>query len=111
MKIDFSKDGMGLWVVCEALGANTPKINNMKMEEDGCFDVHLTCGGVELDFSRVCKRIDEIFDDAVAKRAGEMYLEQFDRRAEEICEEMAEIAARLKEVRRMKFPEIKWDED
>ena len=111
MIIDFSKDGIGLWVVCEALGANTPKINNMKMEEDGCFDVHLTCGGVELDFSRVCKRIDEIFDDAVAKRAGEMYLEQFDRRAEEICEEMDEIADRLKEVRRMKFPEIKWDED
>ena len=111
MKIDFRKDRTGLWVVGTALGADTTRINEMRADEDGCFDVWLTCGGIELDFSRVCQRIDEIFDEAVETRAGEMYLEQFDHRAEEICGEMAKIAARLKEIRRMKFPEIKWDED
>lgn len=110
MKIDFRKANIGLWVVCEALGADTPKTNKMQMDEDGCFDVCLTCGGVELDFSKVCKRIDEIFSNAVEKRAGEMYLEVYDRRADEISEELAEIAARLREIREMKFPNTRWDD-
>lgn len=108
MKIDFRKDNIGLWVVCTALGADTPKTNEMQMDEDGSFDVHLICGGVELDFSKVSQRINELFSEAVEKRAGEMYLETYDRRADEISEELAGIAARLREVRRMKFPEIKW---
>ena len=54
--------------------------------------------------------IDEIFDQAVEKRAGEMYLEAYDRRAEEIGEEMSKIAARLREIRETKFPKGKWDD-
>lgn len=110
MKIDFRKDDIGLWVVCVALEADTPQINKMQMDEDGCFEVRLICGGVELDFSKVCKRIDEIYDQAVEKRAGEMYLDAYDRRADKICEELDGIAARLREIRETKFPKGKWDD-
>lgn len=39
-----------------------------------------------------------------------MYLEVYDRRADEISEELAEIAARLREIREMKFPKTRWDD-
>lgn len=110
MKIDLSRDSIAMFVVCHALGTDTPLVNQMKVEEPGVYDIHLTCGGVELDFSKVCKRLDECFDQAVEKRAGEMYLERYDRRADEITEELQKIGERLKEIRSMKFPEITWND-
>ena len=108
MKIDLSHDSVAMWVVCHALGTDTPVVNQMKVEEPGVYDICLTCGGVELDFSKVCKQLDECFEQVVEKRAGEMYLEQYDRRADEITEELQKIGERLKEIRSMKFPEITW---
>lgn len=108
MKINFGESSIGFWVVCTALGADTQRINEMQTDEDGNFDVRLTCGGVELDFSKVCQRMDDVFSEAVEKRAGEMYLEEYDRRADEISKELSGIAARLREIRSTKFPEIHW---
>lgn len=108
MKIDLSHDSVAMWVVCHALGTDTSLVNQMKAEEPGVYDICLTCGGVELDFSKVCKQLDECFKQVVEKRAGEMYLEQYGRRADEITEELQKIGERLKEIRSMKFPEINW---
>lgn len=44
----------------------------------------------------------------VKKEAGRMYTEEFDRRADEINEELERISHRLKEIRDKKFPEIYW---
>lgn len=108
MKIDLSRDSVAMFVMCHALGTDTQLVNQMRAEEPGVYDIRLICGGVELDFSNVCKRIDECFEQVVEKRAGEMYLEQYDRRADEIAEELQKIGDRLKEIRSRKFPEITW---
>lgn len=78
MKIDAAKDRMGLWVICEAIGSDRDVFDVMKIDEEGMIDVQLIVGGVELDFLNVAKRINEIFDDAVTKKAQELLCDKYD---------------------------------
>ena len=50
---------MEMWVVCTALGGDIKLLDKMKKNEDGSYPVVLSVGGVELDFNRFCKRLDE----------------------------------------------------
>jgi hypothetical protein len=50
----------------------------MEWNEDKTIDVHFTVGGVELDFNNVANRIEEIFDQAVTKKAQELLSAKYD---------------------------------
>ena len=50
---------MEMWVVCTALGGDIKLLDKMKKNEDGSYPVVLSVGGVELDFNRFCKRLEE----------------------------------------------------
>lgn len=78
MKINVNKDRVGLWVLCEAIGDQRDLIDMVDFDENGLIEVKLMLGDVELDFSNVAKRIDEIFNQAVTKKAQELLNEKYD---------------------------------
>lgn len=111
MMIDLTKDSLAMWVVCHAIKDQYDLIHQMDFSQNGVHEIKFTVDGIELNFINVINRIDEIHDDMVKKAAGKMYLEKYDRRSDEITEELYNIACRLKKIRRTKFPEINWDDD
>jgi len=50
----------------------------MTCEDDGCRDVKFSVGGVELDFEKVIKAIEQNFDIAIEERARKIVNEKFD---------------------------------
>ena len=112
MKIDITKDSVSRWALATALGKDEERcktfMNSPRKYENG-LDVVLIVDGVEFDFALILKRMDELYDDAVTRAAGEKYLSDFDRVSDEITEELSEIRDKLKESRAMKFPGIDWD--
>lgn len=111
MKVNLSNDSLANWIVCTAIKDNLDLINQMDFSQNGMHEIKFTVDGVELNFINVINRIDAIYDKAVEKAAGKMYLEKFDDRSDEITKELGQIADRLKEIRITKFPEIDWEDD
>ena len=108
MKVNIMENRMAMRIICEAVRDNYKLIDQMDHSQNGVHEIKFTVDGVELNFVNFINSIDELWDEAVKKQAGKMYLEKCDSRIEEIECELAEIAERLKEIRRMKFPEINW---
>lgn len=73
-----------MWIICHAVGEEHGLIGRMKRDEDGNYPVFFSVGGVELNFDNVAKRIEEIFDDAVTKKAQKLLDEKYDNLLEEI---------------------------
>lgn len=111
MKVNIMQDRLAMKIVCMAIGEDTHIIDQFDNTKDGEHEICLTVDGVELNFLNVINDIDRIFDKAVERRAGEMYLEKYDRRSDEISSELGKIAERLKEIRSTKFPEINWEDE
>ncbi len=111
MEVNLSRNSLAMWVVCEAIRDNTHLIDKFDYSKNGIHEIKMTVDGVEVNFLNVINRIDEIHDNMVEKAAGRMYLEKYDRRSDEITDELTKIAERLKEIRRTKFPEIDWGDD
>ena len=114
MKIDIVTDSISRWALATALGEDESRrkefMSAPKVFEDG-FDVVLTVNGVEFDFSCIMQRMDEMFDQAVERAAGEKYIEIFDRASDEISAELKEIRRRLIDIRREKLPGIRFGYD
>ena len=49
----------------------------MKKNEDGSYPVVLSVGGVELDFNRFCKRLDEATQELAMEKAKELVDEKY----------------------------------
>lgn len=111
MKVDLNKNSLAMWVVCEAIKDDSHLAEKFDYSREGIHEIKMTIDGVDVNFMNVINRIDEIYDDMVKKAAGKMYLEQYDRRSDEITEELTRISERLQEIRRTKFPEIDWADD
>lgn len=111
MDVKLESRSLAMWVVCEAIKDEHHLMDKLDYSRDGVHDIKFTVDGVELNFMNVINRIDEIHADMVKKAAGRMYLEEYDRRSDEITDELSKIAKRLKEIRRTKFPEIDWGDD
>lgn len=111
MDVKLESRSLAMWVVCEAIKDERHLMDQFDYSRGMVHDIKLTVDGVELNFLNVINRIDEIHGDMVQKAAGRMYLEEYDRRSDEITDELTQIAERLKEIRRTKFPEINWGDD
>lgn len=108
MKINLREDRLAMWIVCEAINGEYSLIDKFDHTNMGEHDIVLTVDGVELNFLNVINRIDAIYDKAVEKAAGRMYVEKFDSRSDEITDELDKILERLRYIRNTKFPEIDW---
>lgn len=109
MKVNFKNNSLAMHIVCMAVGENIRLLDKMDYTKDGEHDVVFTVDGVELDFTNVIKDIDDMFEQAVKEKAGEMYLEKFDNNSEKIANELRLIGERLKEIRYDVFPDVDWD--
>ena len=81
---------MEMWVVCTALGGDIKLLDKMKKNEDGSYPVVLSVGGVELDFNRFCKRLDEATQELAMEKAKELVDEKYGTVINEL-EDMREI--------------------
>lgn len=108
MKVNIMENRMAMRIICEAVRDNFKLIDQMDHTQDGVHEIKFTVDGVELNFVNFINSIEELWDEAITKAAGKMYLEKCDNRIEEIECELQKIAERLKELRVMKFPEIDW---
>lgn len=110
MKVNIMENSMAMRIICEAVHGELKLIDQMDHTQQGVHEIKFTVDGVELNFVNFIDSIEKLWEEAITKAAGKMYLEKCDSRMEEIECELAEIAERLKEIRRMKFPEIKWSD-
>lgn len=108
MKVNIMENSMAMHIICEAVHGELQLIEQMDHTQDGVHEIKFTVDGVELNFVNFINSIEELWDEAITKAAGQMYLEKCDSRMEEIECELQKIAERLKELRVMKFPEIDW---
>lgn len=96
---------MGLWVICSAIGDDHEKAKQMKKNEDGTYPIVFSIGGVELDFDKVVKRLDEDLDRLVERKAQKL----IDLRYEDLIKDIHDIQERLEYHKdRLKY---EWEED
>lgn len=69
---------MGLWVICSAVGDDHDKVKQMQKNEDGTYPIKFSVGGVELDFNKVIKRLDEDLDKLVERKAQKLIESRYD---------------------------------
>jgi len=68
---------MEMWMICAAIGEKHELIDKMKKEEDGSYPVIFSVGGIELDFSKVAKRVDEQISELVKSKAESLLNEKY----------------------------------
>ena len=90
---------MEMWVVCAALGGDSELLDKMKKNEDGSYPVVLSVGGVELDFSRFCKRVDEATQELAMEKAKELVDEKYST----VINELEDIRERLEHQKKELF--------
>ncbi len=90
---------MEMWVVCTALGGNRELFEKMKKNEDGSYPVVLSVGGVELDFNRFCKRLDEATQELAMEKAKQLVDEKYGT----VFEELDDIRERLEHQKKELF--------
>lgn len=66
---------MELWLITAA--SDVDKLKQMKRNEDGSYPVVFSVGGVELDFSKVAKRIDSQITKLVTSKAQTLLDEHY----------------------------------
>ena len=108
MKVNIMENRMAMRIICESVRDNHKLIDQMDHSQNGVHEIKFTVDGVELNFENFINSIEELWEEAIAKAAGKMYLEKCDNSIKEIEIELAKIAERLKKLRSMKFPEIDW---
>lgn len=84
---------MELWLICTAIGSDHDLIDKMQKNPDGSYPVKFEIGGIELDFSKVAKRIGEVIDEIennvdqkVKEKASQMLKERYESLLGEIYE-------------------------
>ena len=90
---------MEMWVVCTALGGDIKLLDKMKKNEDGSYPVVLSVGGVELDFNRFCKRLDEATQELAIEKAKELVDEKYGT----VFDELEDIRERLEHQKKELF--------
>lgn len=75
---------MEMWMIVVAIAGETKLIDEMQKNEDGSYPVVFSVGGVELDFSKVAKRIDKEINSLVTKKAQQLLDVQYENLIEEI---------------------------
>ena len=97
---------MEMWVVCAALGGNNKLLDKMKKNEDGSYPVVLSVGGVELDFNRFCKRLDEATQELAMEKAKELVDEKYGT----VFDELEDIRERLEHQKKDLFS-YSWEKE
>ena len=83
---------MEMWMICVAIGENHKLIDKMEKNEDGSYPIIFSVGGIELDFSRVAKRVEEQISELVRNRAEALLDEKY----ENLIGEIIDIQERIK---------------
>lgn len=68
---------MEMWMICAAIGEKQELIDKMKKDEDGSYPVIFSVGGIELDFNKVAKRVDEQISELVKSKAESLLNEKY----------------------------------
>lgn len=83
---------MEMWMICAAIGEKHKLIDKMEKNEDGSYPIIFSVGGIELDFSRVAKRVEEQISGLVRNRAEALLDEKY----ENLIGEIIDIQERIK---------------
>lgn len=95
---------MEMWLICVAMGKDISLIDKMQKNEDGSYPVVFSVGGVELDFSKVAKRIDDQISELVTSKAQKL----LDERYEGLLKDIYDIQERIENQKeRFKY---EWEE-
>lgn len=98
-------DDMEMWLICTAGETKREEMKHMKSNPDGTIPVKFEVGGVELDFNKVAKRIDESINKLVESKAKEL----LDSKYESLLREIHDIQERLENQKKELF-KYDWEE-
>lgn len=97
-------EDMEMWLICVAIGDNPDLIQHMNKNEDGSYPVMFSVGGVELDFCKVAKRVDESISEMVSGEANKLLQEKYG----DCIGELMEIQERIEEQKKTLF-KYEWE--
>lgn len=95
---------MEMWMICAAIGEKHELIEKMEKNEDGSYPVVFSVGGIELDFSRVAKRVDEQISELVKSKAEALLDEKYSN----LLKEIMDIQERIKDQKETLF-KYEWE--
>lgn len=95
---------MEMWMICTAIGENHKLIDKMKKNEDESYPIIFSVGGIELDFSRVAKRVEEQISELVRNRAEALLDEKYG----SLIGEIIDIQERIKDQKESLF-KYEWE--
>lgn len=75
---------MEMWLIVVAIDGDTALIDRMKKNADGSYPIKFEVGGVELDFSKIAKRVDESINRMVEEKAVELLNKKYSKLIKEI---------------------------
>lgn len=95
---------MEMWMICTAIGEKHDLIDKMKKNEDGSYPVVFSVGGIELDFNRVAKRVEDQISELVRNRAEALLDEKYG----SLIGEIMDIQERIKDQKESLF-KYEWE--
>lgn len=95
---------MEMWMICVAIGEKHDLIDKMKKNENGSYPVVFSVGGIELDFNRVAKRVEEQISELVRNRAEALLDEKYGN----LIGEIMDIQERIKDQKESLF-KYEWE--
>ena len=95
---------MEMWMICVAIGEKHELIDKMEKNDDGSYPIIFSVGGIELDFSRVAKRVDEQISELVKNKAEALLEERYGN----LIGEIMEIQERIKDQKESLF-KYEWE--
>lgn len=88
-----------MWIIATVIGKQHDLINQMQKNEDGSYPIQFSVGGIELDFSRVAKNIEEEINRLTKDRAQQLLEEKcFD-----VCGELEDMQERIRDLKEQYF--------
>lgn len=95
---------MEMWMICTAIGDKRDLIDKMIKNEDGKYSIVFSVGGIELDFNRVAKRVEEQISELVRDRAEALLDEKYGN----LIGEIMDIQERIKDQKKSLF-KYEWE--
>lgn len=95
---------MEMWMICVAIGEKHELIDKMEKNDDGSYPIIFSVGGIELDFSRVAKRVDEQISELVKNKAEALLEERYGN----LIGEIMDIQERIKDQKESLF-KYEWE--
>lgn len=83
-KINVINNNMAMFMLCEAIGGETEKWEDLHPDENGMYDLNILLNGREINVERFIENLHKSYHEAVKKQAADLLSSEYDKMLLEI---------------------------